>query len=244
MHALFTNFAGRDFSLAAAASTAINKGVSALMNGTMRAAPANDLLRRARPSDGAFDIGAFERPGAIDFAAVNNGASLDADLDALNLLLTPDVPSPAQQAPPPTVDDGLGFLNDLHQTAQRLKTDLTKPPAPVADPEDDGLDFLGDLTRKTQQLKQQLKAEPPVAESPAAEDDGLGFLTDLNREARQLKRQLKAETPSAPYQPFTLDIAFCRCNDTSAATAAYVAFIDHEIKALHQSIRDQTLGKE
>jgi adenylate cyclase len=109
----------------------------------------------------------------------DNDSYPDDSLDALNLLLAPEAPSPTQD---------IGVAKAL-----------------------------------------------PVS----ADDDGLDFLSDLNRDAQQLKQQLKGQASSPPHSPFTLDEAFCRCGDTSEATATYVNFIDQEIKTLKQSIRAQ-----
>ena len=71
MQALYTNYAGKDFTLASG-SAAIDKGVSGMTNGTMRLAPAIDLIRAARPSGAGWDVGAYERDTA-PFAAVVSG---------------------------------------------------------------------------------------------------------------------------------------------------------------------------
>ncbi|PSN10571.1 hypothetical protein C7293_27595 [filamentous cyanobacterium CCT1] len=139
----------------------------------------------------------------------NSDAYPDDNLDALNLLLAPEVPPPARSA--------------------------VGAKAPTAG-DDDGLDFLNDLNRDAQQFKRQRAqaAAPPT-------DDGLDFLNDLNRDAQRLKQTLRGEEPR--YSPFTLEDAFCCCNDTSKATSLYIDFIDQEIKKLKQCIREQTSQK-
>ncbi|HIK45616.1 MAG TPA: CHASE2 domain-containing protein, partial [Leptolyngbyaceae cyanobacterium M65_K2018_010] len=84
------------------------------------------------------------------------------------------------------------------------------------------------------------RRDAPRPTAPEDSDDGLGFLGDLNQQAQQLKQQLQTEAPASPYQPFVLDSAFCRCQDTSEATEAYVQFIDREIQALKQGIRGKS----
>jgi parallel beta-helix repeat protein len=59
LQALFTNYAGNDFTLAAT-STARDFGASGLLNGTFRPAPSQDLLERLRPFGIGFDAGAYE----------------------------------------------------------------------------------------------------------------------------------------------------------------------------------------
>ncbi|HEY7086875.1 MAG TPA: right-handed parallel beta-helix repeat-containing protein [Tepidisphaeraceae bacterium] len=71
MQALFTNYATKDFTLAAG-SAAIDKGVSGLTNGTFKPAPGSDRLAHGRPAGNATDIGAYER-GASPFATLVGG---------------------------------------------------------------------------------------------------------------------------------------------------------------------------
>jgi Ca2+-binding RTX toxin-like protein len=68
MKAIFANYAGNDFKLAAG-SAAIDKGTSGLTNGNLKSAATADLLRSARPAGKGFDIGAYEAPKP--FAAVS-----------------------------------------------------------------------------------------------------------------------------------------------------------------------------
>jgi hypothetical protein len=71
MQALFTNYAGKDFTLKSG-SAAIDKGISGLTNGTLKAAPVIDLLKAPRPAGNGFDIGAYER-AASGFAVISAG---------------------------------------------------------------------------------------------------------------------------------------------------------------------------
>ena len=68
MQALFTNYAGNDFTLSST-SAAANAGATGLTSalGTFRAAPNNDRNNNVRPAlgGGGFDVGAYERPVAI-----------------------------------------------------------------------------------------------------------------------------------------------------------------------------------
>jgi MYXO-CTERM domain-containing protein len=60
LQALFANYAGNDFTLAAN-SAAINAGVMGLLNGsTLVGAPPTDLLGTPRPQGGFYDVGAYE----------------------------------------------------------------------------------------------------------------------------------------------------------------------------------------
>jgi adenylate cyclase len=160
------------------------------------------------------------------------GPSLDSPFDSA----VPGWPGDDALAPGAAahLDSDLEALNLL------LAPDPLVPPQrdPLATqdhaPTDDGLEFLNDLNREAQQFKQQRTEAIAVAQDPPpADDDGRGFLDDLTQEAQGLK------PPSSPYSPFTLEDAFCRCGDTSDATARYVNFIDHEIKQLKQSLRDR-----
>lgn len=74
MQALFSNYAGNDFSLSPT-SAAVDKGTSGLVNGSLRSAPTIDLNRASRPSGAGWDIGAFERD-ATPIASIEDGKLL------------------------------------------------------------------------------------------------------------------------------------------------------------------------
>lgn len=61
MQALFTNYAGNDYTLAAG-SAAVDAGVASLTNaGVVKNAPTKDLLGTPRPQGAKFDVGCYER---------------------------------------------------------------------------------------------------------------------------------------------------------------------------------------
>lgn len=141
-----------------------------------------------------------------------------------------DTPSPKTSASlsESLPQDGLDALDHLFAS----ESPRSHPASEIHSASED-FDFLDGFT-------QALPSPTPPAEIKEEEDDdGLDFLNDINRDAQRLKQAHKADTPV--YCPFTLEEAFCGCNDTSEATRHYVACLNQDIKALKQADGPQPL---
>jgi CHASE2 domain-containing sensor protein len=148
----------------------------------------------------------------------------EAGMDDLDRLLAPQSPTATQHHTAPTADEDELVRLLAPQTATAAPS--SAPALATAE-----LNYLDQINQKLQVLR----PTPPTAKPE--DNDGLGFLDTLNQEAQQLKHQLQGKATAPLLSTFAMDDVFCRCQDTSEATAAYIQFIDQEIQALKQQIQ-------